>query len=202
MQRLTHGSRERLVERKTIAVVALQSQHEVDECISLQFEFAAVDGFARRTHNIVFLGRGDGFGMRGDVVEVVARNKLSCQFVTAPSEVEGTLAASLLRAEGALSAYPSSSSSVGDTWVEVDVKALGIIAIDNGWCRQAMETIDNHDGLLGLRVIIGREYLGGETDATLVGSHHLEVVEHIGHEFHLMLMSLDIDTIIEIGTTL
>ena len=71
--------------------------------------------------------------MFSHVVEIVARNKLALQFLTRIAESARSLAACRSGREHLLLSAPPCRQTVADTRVFVDVEALIVIAIVNGW---------------------------------------------------------------------
>ena len=71
--------REALVVVQAVAVVALESQQQVDSSIARKADLTRLDSLVGTADNIVFLSRGNGISMRADVVEVVTGNQLTLQ---------------------------------------------------------------------------------------------------------------------------
>ena len=65
-----------------------------------------------------------------------------------------------------------------------------------------MESVDNHDSLGGIRIIICREHLRGETPSATIDGSHLEMVELSWLQLHVVaVLRADICAIVEVGFT-
>ena len=62
-----------------------------------------------------------------------------------------------------------------------------------------METVDNEDCFCGFRGILCRQHLCGETATASVDSYHLEMIELVGFQLHVIaVLGADIGAVVEV----
>ena len=131
-QAFLHILGECLVEQERVAVVFLQTKDEVDAVDSAQFHFAGLEGLARATDDVVFMGGMDGRGMLAHIVEFIAGNKLPFQFPAAIAQCSFAFTSTTAVVEDGLPACPSCHASVGDACIGFYVKSFLVAGVDDG----------------------------------------------------------------------
>ena len=79
---------------------------------------------------------------------------------------------------------PTCRQSVAYARVFIDVEALIVVAIVNGWRRKSLETVDYHNRLGNRRMEEYAQFLCRETLATSVSGRDAESIEHIRLKLH------------------
>ena len=201
-QQLLKGGGEGLEGLEAVAVVALQTQQQVDDVIVGKADAPRLDGIVAAADDVVAATLTDGFGVRHDVVEVVAGNEHAGQLVAAVAQT-AVLIAHLLAVEVKLTAYPPVCGATGDAGVLVQVEALSLAVVDDGGRGDAVEVVDNEHRVAGTGGIARREYLAGETLATLVDGRDAEVVQLAGGELQVVAgLVADVGAVVEVGLAL
>ena len=137
-----------------MAVVAFQTQQQVDGGISARQYLVSFQCFAGTADNIILLCGSDSLCVRLDVVEVVTGYQYACQVGTGIAQ--STVFDTHLRAfEVQLPTRPTVGRTIGNSRIVVEVEALLVDGIADGRRGESMEAVNNEYRLLGFRVIVG-----------------------------------------------